>query len=73
MLSWKQAETTGIPVSWIWRERSRMTSGSAPTTIREEQPAAKATRFERGRRGDNVESTAVVPEDSEDIGVGHSV
>lgn len=45
-----EAKTTGIG----YGERSRMTSGSAPTTIREEQPATKRTRFERGRPGDSV-------------------
>lgn len=39
------------------RERSRIAPGSAPRSIWEERPAAKRTKLESGRPGDDVEST----------------
>lgn len=54
-MCWKQAETAGI--LWRERERSRIAPGSAPRSIWEERPAAKRTKLESGRPGDDVEST----------------
>lgn len=60
-MSWEQEETAGIPGELnMERERSRIAPGSAPRSIREEQPAAKRTKLENGRPGDDVESTTAL-------------